>query len=53
MENQQNLKPQLVMIRPTLTDLPTIQLPNGYNVRTFQPGDEDAWEFIINHSFQY
>lgn len=53
MENQHNLKPQLVMFRPTLDNLPAIQLPAGYKIRTFQPGDEKAWEFIINNSFKY
>lgn len=53
MDDQNNYKPQLVMYKPTMTGLSPIQLPDGYNIRTFQPGDEGAWEFIINQSFQW
>jgi mycothiol synthase len=53
MESLHNQKPQLVMFRPTLAKLPDLQLPEGYSIRKFQPGDEEAWEYIINHSFKY
>jgi GNAT superfamily N-acetyltransferase len=31
------------MVRGTLDDLPTYPLPDGYTLRTYQPGDEQAW----------
>lgn len=43
--------PQLVMLKSSLSELPSVQLPQGYTSRTFQPGDEKAWENIIGQSF--
>jgi len=43
MGDTEKYKPQLVMYRPNLRELPTVQLPEGYSCRTFQPGDEAAW----------
>ena len=31
------------MVRATLDDLPTYPLPDGYTLRMYQPGDEQAW----------
>lgn len=31
------------MIRATLGDMPQFTLPEGYILRCYQPGDEDAW----------
>lgn len=39
---------QLRMIRRNLDDLPEIELPSGYEIRTYQPGDEAAWAEIMN-----
>ncbi|MFO7946233.1 MAG: GNAT family N-acetyltransferase [Armatimonadota bacterium] len=44
-------KPQLTMKRPDLKNLPEITLPDGYELRTFQPGDERAWEAIVARAF--
>ncbi|MBT3603196.1 MAG: GNAT family N-acetyltransferase [Candidatus Latescibacteria bacterium] len=38
-----NPHPQLEMIRDHLDALPDIHIPEGYAVRTYQPGDEPAW----------
>ena len=35
--------PQLDMPRDHMDDLPEIRIPEGYAVRTYQPGDEAAW----------
>jgi len=42
---------QLRMIRPNLDELPKIQIPKGYAIRTYEPGDEVHWAEIINASF--
>lgn len=42
---------QLRMSRPDLENLPEIQIPEGYSVRTYKPGDEVHWARIINASF--
>jgi GNAT superfamily N-acetyltransferase len=34
---------RVVMIRPTLADLPQYPMPPGYWMRLFQPGDERVW----------
>ena len=39
------------MVRPDLKGLPEIQIPDGYGVRTYVPGDEAHWARIINDSF--
>jgi mycothiol synthase len=35
--------PQLEMMRHNLEDLPEIDIPHGYGLRTHRPGDEEAW----------
>ena len=42
---------QLRMIRPNLNDLPELQLPEGYEMRTYQEGDDVHWANVINNSF--
>ena len=42
---------QLKMIRPNLDKLLKIQIPKGYGIRTYEPGDEVHWARIINDSF--
>ena len=42
---------QLRMRRPDMRNLPEIQIPEGYAVRTYEPGDEIHWARIINASF--
>ena len=42
---------QLRMVRPNLIDLPKLELPTGYGVRTYQAGDEVHWANIISDSF--
>src|SRR5262245_51689819 len=49
--SQEPLRPQLLM-RGSLAHLLTVQLPNGYELRTYRPGDAAAWERIIDDSFQ-
>jgi mycothiol synthase len=39
---------QLKMIRPNLDDLPEVEIPEGYELRTYRPGDEAAWAEIIS-----
>ncbi|BBI33504.1 GNAT family N-acetyltransferase [Cohnella abietis] len=43
--------PQLIM-RRTLENLPEVQLPEGYVLRSFQPGDEKHWERIVEKAFR-
>ena len=42
---------QLRMVRPNLKDLPELQLPVGYDIRTYRQGDEVHWARIISDSF--
>lgn len=51
MENAK-LTPQLVMRRPVLRALPKVELPDGYPLRSFKPGDETGWEKIIAVTFE-
>ena len=46
-EQPQKPLPQLEMIRDHLDNLPKIRIPEGYAVRTYQPGDEAAWCAIM------
>ena len=39
--------PQLFMRRKNLNDLPELLLSDGFTLRHFADGDEDAWEHII------
>lgn len=51
MSGQINNLPQLVMFRKELLELPVIKTPQGFNVRTFIPGEAPEWEKIIKASF--
>ena len=42
---------QLRMVRPNLEDLPKLELPEGYGLRTYREGDEVQWANIISDSF--
>ena len=42
---------QLRMVRPNLKDLPKLELPLGYQLRTYHEGDETHWANIISDSF--
>ena len=44
--------PQLWMIRPHLEELPAVQPPRGYSVRSYRPGDGEHWERILCEAFQ-
>ncbi len=50
-EPSERLAPQLVMRRPRLDDLPPVRPPDGFRVRSFEPGDERHWLAIIGESF--
>lgn len=52
MGTPQQQSPQLVMTRPTLDELPAVELPDGYTLGTYRPGDGAAWAAIITESFQ-
>jgi mycothiol synthase len=39
------------MVRPNLDNLPKLELPDGYSLRTYQEGDETHWANIISDSF--
>ncbi|MBP3962552.1 GNAT family N-acetyltransferase [Paenibacillus lignilyticus] len=49
--NQERLLPQLVMVRERLSDLPELMLPPGYELRSYQPGDDSHWEQIVQLAF--
>lgn len=42
---------QLVMVKHSLADLPPVELPDGYALRHFVPGDEAGWEAVMAASF--
>lgn len=42
----------VIMRRSNLENLPPVQLPNGYELRVFRPGDESAWEQVIGNAFK-
>ena len=44
--------PQLRMLRPDLEGLPEVTLPQGYRIRTYQPGDDAHWGRILSESFR-
>jgi len=50
--NEPQLKPQLAMRRHHLEDLPELALPEGYRIRGYRAGDEEAWNDIISSSFE-
>lgn len=45
------MKRQLRMVRPNLENLPPLQLSPGYEIRTYQEGDDAHWAAIITASF--
>jgi GNAT superfamily N-acetyltransferase len=47
----QNL--ELTMVREHLNELPDYQLPAGYSIRAYQPGDEPTWVQIQALADQY
>jgi len=46
------VKPHLAMKLDPLSDLPPLDLLPGFSVRSFMPGDEEAWNAIISESFE-
>ena len=42
---------QLRMVRHGLENLPRLQCPDGYHIRTYQKGDEVHWAQIMDKSF--
>ena len=42
---------QLRMVRLNLEQLPALEIPEGYGMRTYQDGDDVHWANIINASF--
>lgn len=40
--------PQLHMFRPDLDNLPPVEVPGGYELRTYRPGDEAIWGQIMD-----
>ncbi len=42
---------QLRMVRPNLENLPKLEFPTGYGMRTYLEGDEIHWARIITDSF--
>lgn len=42
---------QLRMVKPNLDNLPKLELPDGYSLRSYQEGDDVHWANIISDSF--
>ena len=42
---------QLRMVRPNLDGLPQLKIPEGYDIRTYQEGDDVHWANVISDSF--
>ncbi|KOY18064.1 GNAT family N-acetyltransferase [Paenibacillus xylanivorans] len=42
---------KLVMKKETFADLPQLDIPEGYKLRSFHPGDVTEWEHVIRISF--
>ena len=42
---------QLRMVRPNLDGLPQVEIPAGYEIRTYQEGDDVHWANVISDSF--
>lgn len=42
---------QLRMVRSNLDGLPEIKVPDGYEIRTYEEGDDIHWVNVINASF--
>jgi hypothetical protein len=48
--SNETLKPQLLMVHSDLDNLPELDLPEPYKIRSEKPGDDKAWEKIgLNH----
>ena len=45
------MEDQLKMARHSLENLPTLQCPEGYHIRTYQQGDEIYWARIMDRVF--
>jgi mycothiol synthase len=45
------LTPQLRMLRPSLSDLPALALPEGFALRSYRAGDAAHWDRILLASF--
>ena len=45
------MEDQLKMTRHNLENLPTLQCPDGYHIRTYQQGDEPHWARIMDRVF--
>ncbi|MBC8081359.1 MAG: GNAT family N-acetyltransferase [Gorillibacterium sp.] len=43
---------QLLMVREDLSTLPPTSIPQGCTLSSYHPGDESAWEHIIDEAFQ-
>ncbi len=50
--SNETLKPQLLMVHSDLDNLPELDLPEPYKIRSEKPGDDKAWEKIITESFK-
>ncbi len=44
---------QLRMVQHDLGNLPRLQCPEGYHIRTYQKGDEAHWALIMDTAFVY
>jgi mycothiol synthase len=42
---------QLRFVRPDLENLPPLEVPEGYTLRNYQPGDEAGWAAVLAASF--
>ena len=42
---------QLRMVRPNLNGLPEVKIPDRYEIRTYEEGDDVHWVNVINASF--
>ena len=45
------MEDQLKMARHGLENLPTLQCPDGYHIRTYRQGDETHWAQIMDRAF--
>jgi len=45
--------PQLLMRRDNLSDLPALNIPEGFSIRTYQEGDDTAWEDLTEASLGF
>ena len=48
---ENSMEDQLKMARHSLENLPTLQCPEGYHIRTYQQGDETHWARIMDITF--